>query len=234
MADWLALHQLTPRVARRLVQAFPAATEEPQAEASASVRYGPEAVWKACGHVALEKMPAARARIETVLSDVRVNFAPDPARHPRAFTLHDDGAGMPYVSCPWQGCLGDTLAVAHEFGHALQIVASGGQSMPPVLRETCASLSEHWLGGTPDALGPDNSDRLAALVRQNATRRFAREAPVLDAALNDPHTPYGYRWNYPLALSLTFQCQTRLGSGEIWSIFRNKQSIPELVTRLLD
>jgi hypothetical protein len=228
MADWLALHGLTSALCAHVLDAVPEVAPV-AVDRAAPVPCTPEEVWQACGAAALDRMPEAAAAVGVVLSDVRVDFAPDPARYPRAFTLHDDGRGLPYASIPWDGRLSDVLAVAHEFGHALQIVASAGRAMPPVTREVCAYLSEGWLAGAGARGLPGG---LTGLHRQRLAARLAREAPVLRAALEDPGAGYAYRWNYPLAQGLALRCAVRHGDMVAWPVFAGRQPLPELIAAL--
>lgn len=126
----------------------------------------------------------------------------------RAFTLHDAGAGVPLVACPWSGRARDLLTLAHEFGHAAQIMASPpGAAMPPVLRETCAFLAEAAL--LEHAAGRGLLTGVAPLLQQvwqaDTQRLLGRQARPLRQALTRPEAAYDYGWNYPIARALALR-----------------------------
>ena len=142
MADWLALHDLTPEHCLRALDARPASTVAANTVTDLPPELSPLVVWNASADAMLGRMPSLRDVIIKVRSETITEFAPNTTKYPRPFTLHDRGDGKCHVSCPWTGRAQDALNVAHEFGHALQIGASNDRFVPPVLREVAAMISE--------------------------------------------------------------------------------------------
>jgi hypothetical protein len=146
MADWLALHGLDVATCRaRLVQIrITAAKPAPD----------PATVQKAVFDALILALPAGQRVLDRIRTEARIDLAPDPVRFPRAFTLHDDGRGLPFVSCPLKGRISDLLLLGHEIGHACQSLASGRADLRPVQRETAAYLAI----GACGASGPNRAD----------------------------------------------------------------------------
>lgn len=192
MAGWLAANGLTSAQCLRLVG---------QADAPVTVAdppLGREALWPGVALALARALPQTGPVLARLAEGAQVDLAPDPHRFPRAFTLADDGRGMPFLSCPVQGRLSDVLRLAHEVGHACQYLAAGRADLPPILRETAALLAE-GLVCRPEALPQPG---LAALAQGRRQRLVARHAGPLRAALRDPSTAHDYGWNYPPAVAL--------------------------------
>lgn len=117
----------------------------------------------------------------------------------RPFT-YDNGPGhLPFVSCDYRGSAADILDVVHEFTHALQIVVSHGDPMPPVARETCAFLGEAILIDWARRHRPTLAEHLGPAWQDAGAVYLGPDADALSRALRGASVPYDYRWNYPLA-----------------------------------
>ncbi|KUF08978.1 hypothetical protein AVJ23_20020 [Pseudoponticoccus marisrubri] len=171
--------------------------------------------------------PLASLARETAARTV-LELAPDMTRHPRPFTLHDIGGGRPYVSCACDGTPADLIRLAHEFGHAMQVIASGPAGMPPALRETCAYLSEAVTVRGVRAEDPG----LAALIGQvraaEAAQDLGSRASRLRQALADPDRPYDYDWNYPVARILSERLSAG-GEAVLHGVFHGRYGVPDLL-----
>jgi hypothetical protein len=226
MADWLALHELSAEDCRaQLLPALrkvPHYTPEDPAFSSAELR--PE-VLEAMGRALPSAAAVVLARIR---AEVRVNLSPDPKRFPRAFTLHDDGRGLPFISCPLKGRLSDLLSMAHELGHACQILASGRPDLTPLLRETAAYLAEVQVCAAVAEAEPDRGAVLSALHRARTARIMDREGRALFRALADPAATYAYGWNYPIARDLAARAARHLRPEAQWRIFTGEAKLTEL------
>ena len=112
----------------------------------------------------------------------------------------DLGKGQaPRVEMAWHGTFDNVICLAHEAAHALQILLSSHETMPPVARETCAFLGElavieHARNRRPDLFGA-----LCDVWRKENEAYLGRDLTALSAAIADPSTPYHYRQNYPIA-----------------------------------
>lgn len=218
MADWLALHGLDAadcrtrllRIAPRLSRPAPD-TALPEAEVLPAVLMALSSA-----------LPAARKVLERIRTELRIDLAPDLQRFPRAFTLHDDGRGLPFISCPLKGRSSDLLLLAHEIGHACQSLASGKPDLPPVQRETAAYLAEELVCASS---GP----ALRSIHRVRTARIMARDGAALLQALDAPNAAYHYGWNYPLARDLAARAAVHLTQLAQWQVFTGQIGLPQLL-----
>jgi hypothetical protein len=233
IGDWLTLHDLTPDLCCELLALV---ANHPTGSAKApkiTVTCNPVEVWSQCGTVIASRMPDAKAAVSHVLSEARVNFAPDPDKYPRAFTLHDDGQGHPYVSIPWNRTLKDVLALAHEFGHAIQIAAGKGQTIPPATRETCALLAEIWAVTDLKVLQEAERTMLAKTREAGAYHRLTTLSEALVKALSSSETVYDYNWNYPVAQAVATLIEDRNAVDMRWKLYSADMTLRDAVDILL-
>ena len=225
MADWLALHRVNAQDVHRfldLTVPFLKGHHHALENANPNASHGlsAQAAWALCAE-ALDAQagPDLAPAIVQAHNHSHLVLGHLPKGGPRAVTLPDGGDGQPLVTCPFDGVAKDLITMMHEFGHAVQIVASEDRFMPPVLRETCAFAAEEALLAHLAAI----DHPLLAPIQAGWQRETARilQAPLtrLYAALDDPDTSYNYIWNYPLArgvqvkgatLGLLFQGQLSL------------------------
>jgi hypothetical protein len=151
------------------------------------------------------------------------------ARVPRPFTVPADGA--PAVVLRYRGRVADLITVAHEFGHAVQISASGG-FVPPVSREVCAFVSELVLLKLLRVEMPDLHGAVRAAWQARNRSYLGRDRTLLALALRDPGSVYHYGWNYPIARVLASECVEQLPAGALWAIFENRIPLSGIVTFL--
>jgi len=134
-------------------------------------------------------------------------------------TIDDGPECPPRILLRWRGTADDLMCLAHEAGHALQVVWSDHAITPPLLRETCAFLSEiavlRW------ALC-HCSELHRALVdvweRENA-RYFGSDMEVLRADLLQPERAHTYRHNYPLARLAALRLASDWDTARLCSVF---------------
>jgi hypothetical protein len=236
MADWLALHGLTAGLCREILAEAPpppaALPTDPGIAGDAS------ALWGRIAMVLTAALPDGATVIGQTLALTRTDFASPQGRSPRAFTLHDDGTGRPFVRCAYDGRLQDFLALAHEFGHACQIRACATTpgtlpvAMPPVLRELCAYLSEILLISHLKSAEPDLWPPAQALFDARMARNLDQPLRSLLKALDNASTPYSYSWNYPLARILALRAAAQLSRHQIWQVFRGATSLVDLTALL--
>jgi hypothetical protein len=217
LADWLALHAVTAAALRPFLAPHPAAPPVTPAPPP----FAPTPVTVAA--TLARALPPLEPTLARLLDVARFDLAPDPARFPRAFTLADDGTGRPFVSVPLDGTATDLLVLAHEIGHACQALTPGAPLLPPIQRETAALLCEHALAQADPRLAPHLARRIA---------RMARHTPALARALDHPDAPYGYAWNYPVALTLAARATRRLTVADRTSLVTAPGPLAPLLARL--
>lgn len=136
----------------------------------------------------------------------------------------DRGVDLPpLVVMNWGGQPTDLMCLAHEAAHALQIILSGNDTMPPIARETCAFIGELLLLRFVEKNDPVLHLELGQVwSMQNAAYLFDNLDSLADGLLN-PETPYHYNHNYPLARLAAVQLFTS-GSVSLMELFSSGAS----------
>ena len=228
--DWLALHGLTNAECHKMLgfaaRYDPAYTAKEKSNAKASSLqvkdWDGERAWQAAATALAAWQICSPEMLSAVATATKRVFDLDPKTYPQAFTLHSEVAGEIIVGCPFLGRAADINSVAHEFGHALQLNASGDVQMVPVLRETCAFLAEIALSKHLTKQHPDLGIALLWQQKIEASQFLGPYADTLGIALSDPKTPYRYQWNYPIAKGLALEISTH----------RNRKYSPEFLSAL--
>ena len=200
ISDWLTFNGLTQEIVRQLLTDIEPPNDVASAyqNSNAPLDLSADEAWSLCAVALKSTFPELRSEIEMVQTNAPKCLQPKIVKHPKPFT-YDLGFGeLPFVSLHYHNKPADLIAMAHEFGHALQIIASwtsGEGHMPPVARECCAFMAElavvhHYESRLPALVMAHRSDDLTYL----GTRTLE-----LDAATQDSHATYQYGWNYPIA-----------------------------------
>lgn len=227
MQDWLQLHGLTSQDCERLVSIDPPVSEPTTGEAPASWPDGP-GLWSLAAAALSAQLPEISEDIARTATQTAVNFAPDPARHPRPFAVYIAEKSTVYASCPLSQSARDMILVAHEFGHALQLHLVADKGVPPILRETCAILAEElMLQALPD-LAPDEAGPVGARLAAYRARDLGPMRDDLLEALRNPTATYRYDWNYPPARSLALGLRGRREAGTMAALFRGEVTLGNL------
>ncbi|WP_299769686.1 hypothetical protein [uncultured Tateyamaria sp.] len=163
-----------------------------------------------------------------VARKTQVEFVTEDDGVQRPFTLHRGAGDMPFVSIRYSGYGADLLAVAHEFGHAVQLAANPGQFIPPIHREIAAFLSERALLVYAYMPGSAIAGILQTAHRDDDAIYLGNDAVELAVAQQDPNAVYNYRWNYPVARMLAARAFRHQQPKELWSTFLGQTALLEL------
>ncbi|KPD10804.1 hypothetical protein AN476_18830 [Phaeobacter sp. 11ANDIMAR09] len=174
--------------------------------------------WAQCATSLCIAIPELSDEIARVSTDAPRCLAPNKAKHPMPFTYDLGHRKLPFVSLHYQGCVADLLTMAHEFGHAVQIVASwksGKGQMPPVAREWCAFISELAILQFNEL----SSASICSAYNADDNTYFGAHKSSLEAALLDGQRQYQYAWNYPLARYFSQTLFQRCKSTQLSKIY---------------
>lgn len=111
----------------------------------------------------------------------------------------------PAVFMGWHGRAEDLLCLVHETAHALQMLLSKNELMPPVERETCAFIGELLLLDYVKTYLPQLYASLQDVWHGQNGFYLGDCVEVLTDALNHSEVSYHYYQNYPLARLATVQ-----------------------------
>jgi len=142
-----------------------------------------------------------------------------------AVTIDNGPAAYPTILYSYHGKPIELLVAAHEFGHALQIRASGGKFMPPLMREVCAFLAEEALLSHAREHHVNEYLHLATAWHHDTKRYFGPQSDRLRADLACPDAPYRYSWNYPIARCFAAQFSESCSRAWIWRAFTGEISV---------
>lgn len=231
-SDWLATNQVDENFLLRHLTGKPFSRQafDPESAAVGEVAdMSAEDAWA----LASQSLAAALPRLARLIRFVRNRapkcLEPKAGKPERAFTYDHGRRQLPFVSCSYRGQASDILTVAHEFSHALQIVASANSAMPPLAREVCAFIGEHalldWARQNASPLLP----RLEAAWAADNQCYMGADAERLRKALARKSGAYDYRWNYPVARVLACAIWRHWERAEIIALFRSGAAAPSLL-----
>jgi hypothetical protein len=188
----------------------------------------PEDAWALCAHSMRRACPVLAPVIDIIEADTPKCLRPKKKKHPQPFTYDLGFETLPFVSVHYQDRAADLLAMAHEFGHAVQIVSSwvnGEGQMPPIARECCAFIAEQAMVQFCEA---QFEGLKSAYYADDKIYLGSNKASLEDALRNDAQ-PYQYIWNYPLARILAAQLFQTADNIELWKIFQGEWSLSDCV-----
>jgi hypothetical protein len=229
VAEWLRFNSLEIGIANIILDRFKllgGLQKRLDKPMSASMEFDADEAWSLVAKSLYEYFPDASAEITQVRDHAPRGLTPNKDKHPQSFTYQQPDGQLPYISCHYRGRAVDLIHMAHEFSHALQIVASGPGLMPPVAREVCAFIGEQVI---IDYSGIPQKQRKAlkqSWLFENSIY-LGRDLVLLETALGQPETTYDYRWNYPIARIVAIHmCST---ADNVWPLFKSGEDSRSLL-----
>ena len=224
ISDWLKFNGLTRKAALRQLALIEPIDGSAFDKAEVQPRLGMRAkeAWTLCAEAMREVFPVLKPEIDQIEANAPKCLQPKNIKHPKPFTYDLGFQNLPFVSLHYQDRPADLLAVAHEFGHAVQIVASWRSrevQMPPVARECCAFMAELSLL----TIQIERAEDLSVCHQMDDVLYLEESKTVLKSALLDDQSPYRYDWNYPLARQLAGQLMKAGETDQAAAIFRSGQ-----------
>lgn len=236
LSDWLNLHALDATTCHAVLDAI--------ARGSASATEGHDrpkppyqpldldTAWRRTVEALCDALPEQHGIIDATFANTQKIVLDRPGPSRKAVTLDNGRDAYPTILFSYRGAPAEHLVVAHEFGHALQIRASQGRLVPPIVREVCAFLGEAAL---LSHAGRRHAAQHAGLVhawRRDSHRYFGMQSERLRAALATPAAPYIYAWNYPVARYLALRVAGRYLPDRIWRIFAGQMTVRDMLLDL--
>ncbi len=232
MEDWLNLHEVSKSECQQILLLGDADFEYVDLKKPGKLELSTDEIWQLASKVFLASYTIGHEVILSVEENCKVHFFDGKIEKNRSFTVNEGGNGYPYIQCCHRGNIEDLITAQHEFSHAVQIVASQGRFVAPVLRETCAYLGEHSLLKYLNQTNSQWSSVTHAAWKRNSARTHEKFDRILLEALEEPQTPYDYNWNYPLARVLAKEANEHLPEDLLWGLFRGETSLRQLIDKL--
>lgn len=236
--QWVSRNQLDRDYAKRflnqldnnalgLVTQCPGFEEDP-------IEFDAYTAWKVSYYAFVEACPALAGEAERIYTETPKLLKPKNGHPIRAFTYDRGSGALPLVYAQYQEDAQSLLTVAHEFGHAVQIIASSKGStevcrMPPIAREVCAFISELYLiQYVQQYYSPLFTSLVAAWIRDNYHYMIS-DAGQLRKDLSSDCSEYNYRWNYPMARAFSYIMWKKKPRKMIEEIFFSGELAPALM-----
>lgn len=236
LSDWLDLHGLDHEMCLRLlgeisrecalIPAYPNNPERPP------LSLDPDGVWPQIISAMCKFLPEQQSVIEETFQRSKKIAIPGQGKSRKALTIDNGPGEYPTIMYNYFGDISDLLVVAHEFGHALQIRASEGGFMPPVMREVCAFISEEALLSYFSGENASSTEYLRRHWHKSSQRYFGHHARNFKLSLENNESVYEYGWNYPIARLLALQISKSLSQDLVWSVFNGEYSIRQVLKQL--
>ncbi|MGM0824043.1 MAG: hypothetical protein ACQEUY_04905 [Pseudomonadota bacterium] len=225
--DWLALHGLNASEVEGVISAFCAGKLECSplvlsTDNKASPRSDSISTQESCYKFIV--VPAlARAfdndnEVQHLMRN-QVDFLSLNDSEKTPCTVCHGSGNSPTVLMNWNGRAEDLLCLAHEAAHALQLLLSKHELMPPVAREICAFIGELLLLDYVKAHLPHLYASLLDVWHSENSFYLGDCVDALTDALNHPEISYHYYQNYPLARLAAVQvfCETDKSVSALFS-----------------
>ena len=238
LADWLDLHGLDHKTCFNLLDEISRESSKiPADRANVDPQFlsvDTDGAWTDIVSAMCRLLPDHQAMIDdTFLRSTKIAIT-GQGKSRKALTIDHGPAKYPTIMYNYSGEISDLLVVSHEFGHALQIRASEGIFMPPVMREVCAFIAEEAIFSS---CSEENSDLAASLQKywqKSNQRYFGILAEKFRNSLGSSENIYDYSWNYPVARLLALRISSRFPRDSIWGVFRGDYSIKRILEQLAE
>ena len=234
LSDWLVLHELDPVTCRRILDAMALENAAPPSddELEEYQAIDLEVAWLRAVEAMRDFLPEQQGIVDNTFENSAKIVVDDPNKPRKALTLDNGSGAYPTIVYSYRGKPIDELTIAHEFAHAVQIVASQGRFVPPIVREICAFLGEGALLSHAGRRHRTQYTHLLQAWDKANHRHFGVLKEGLQAALSSSDMPYKYAWNYPIARYLALQIADQCSQDCIWSIFQGKSSLKDVLREL--
>ena len=234
--DWLHLHGVDRETCLRLLDEIGRESAKipayPDNVNQQSLGLDPDGVWTEVISAMCKFLPEHQSIIKDTFQGSKKIAIAGQAKSRKALTIDNGPDQYPTIMYHYFGDLPDVFVVAHEFGHALQIRASEGQFMPPVMREACAFISEGALLSLYSCQGAPLAEKFLQYWRKSNERYFNNLLIKLRSVLRSDSENYQYGWNYPIARFLALQISENFSRDSVWNVFRGGFSIREVLNKL--
>ncbi|MGL5008845.1 MAG: toxin-activating lysine-acyltransferase [Paracoccaceae bacterium] len=117
--------------------------------------------------------------------------------------------------------------MAHEFGHALQLVLLPNHKIPPVEREFAAFVTELIAIDQFTLENPDFTEALHA-ARDNRADYFRKKCGDILLFDLSANSNYRYEWNYPISYELASAAVNREARSFLWQALLREVRIADL------
>lgn len=235
LSDWLDLHELSPALCRRLLDAASELASTPAGHdpaASGHYTLDLETAWESTADSMRLFFPGQKSIIDDTFEKTVRTLVGRRGRSRTALTINNGLNTYPTILYSFLGEPSDSLVLAHEFSHALQIRASEGRFVSPIMREVCAFVGEWARLSYAWSTDAAQHRRLSQVWYTDNQKYFGASRSRLIAALSQSDMVYSYSWNYPIARYLSICVQRQIPRDRMWALFKGHTSVAGLLRDL--
>jgi len=138
-------------------------------------------------------------------------------------------ASQPVIGVDFDGSTRSMIDLAHEYGHALQFVASEKKQIPPMYREIFAFLAEFALFQHMVDNDDPRADAIQSVLFEDNESYMHDNLDELHAASKDTTALYQYEWNYPVARYLAQWINSHLPVDQVAKLFESGETLLDLL-----
>lgn len=201
MQDWLDLHQLElEEVAGycEMIANMPLLGDQTlDASHADNLRFDFDGCLDNLVKPSLVRLLKGSGDVAKMISDAKISlYKPDKIAIP--YTEYCEDIGAPRIHLAWTGEAKDIICLVHECAHAVQMLMSNFEFMPPIARETCAFLGELSLIRLARQLNRTLYSNLSSVWHLDNQHYLIQDLLRLVNSL-ESSSRYTYSHNYPLA-----------------------------------
>lgn len=202
LQDWLNLHQLElEEVARycEMIANMPLVDNQTVGASHVDkLRFDFDGCLDNLVKPSLVKLLKGSDDVAKMISDAKISlYEPDKIAMP--YTEYCKDIRAPRIHLAWTGEAKDIICLVHECAHAVQMLMSNFEFMPPIARETCAFLGELSLIRFARQLNKTLYSNLSSAWHLDNQHYWIQYLLRLVNGLKSSSSRYVYSHNYPLA-----------------------------------
>ncbi|WP_143595964.1 hypothetical protein [Tropicibacter naphthalenivorans] len=228
--DWLSLHEIGAREIECLLMA--ASRPDVPVKANCVERSMPlsaRGAWALAGQALSAFFPRGQDLINCAKEAIETESYESDGGSGAPYTIDRGRDDSAHVVQSFAGSVADVVAVAHEFGHAVQLRAAQGLFIPPILREMAAFISELALLDYLKSIDHACAHAIADAHLRDTAIYMSSDFDALMRAIECGTTEYNYRWNYPPARALASVLFGNVPRDALWRILIGKVTFPHCI-----
>lgn len=140
------------------------------------------------------------------------------------FTVFDNDTQLPAVHLVWSDKPKDLITLSHEMAHAVQIILSENEFMPPLAREICAFMGELMLINFSQGQSHVLYQALCDIWHTQNQYYLHECSLALNNHLTYPSKQYNYWHNYPIARAIAISSFSNANIDTLKCVFSSGSS----------
>lgn len=226
ISEWQSLHGLNSLwhwqdLLREQIDKTSKVIKSQQTSTSQKTHFSGDQVWVLVADAFRDKFPNKQREINTVEQNCKRDFSPAISTKDVAYAIPGRAGQLPSVRVPFDGTIASVLAVAHEFGHAVQFACSRRPFITPIVREMAAFVSTRLFIDYIEKTDVELAISLTSSLANDEKTYLVKNGQQLLRDAEKPGATYQYQHNYPLAWLAAVEAIRWDNKVILWEIFRS-------------